>query len=69
MRDRINIASVEDTVRFDSFLDEWLVSLSPDQVLMLDVSDETSDYARSVKIVSDRIHNLLSTSGARKATA
>jgi deoxyadenosine/deoxycytidine kinase len=54
-RDRINIASAEDTVRFNSFLDEWLASLPSDQVLELDVSQETLDYARNVKIVLDRV--------------
>ena len=54
-RDRINIASAEDTVRFNSFLDGWLASLPLDQVLELDVSQETLDYARSVKIVLDRV--------------
>jgi len=54
-RDRINIATAEDTALFNSFLDEWLASIPPDQVLKLDVADETLQYERSVNIVLDRI--------------
>ncbi|HLO16593.1 MAG TPA: deoxynucleoside kinase [Anaerolineales bacterium] len=54
-RDRINIASAEDTTLLNSFLDEWLASISFDQVLELDVSNETLDYERSAKIILDRI--------------
>lgn len=54
-RDRINIASAEDTTLFDAFLDEWLVSIPPDQLLVLDVSNETLLYQRSVEVVLDRL--------------
>jgi deoxyadenosine/deoxycytidine kinase len=54
-RDRINIAHAKDTVLFDSFLDEWLASIPPEQILELDVPDETLDYERSVNIVLERI--------------
>lgn len=54
-RDRINIASAEDTALFNSFLDEWLASIPTDQVLELDVSNETLDYERSVKIIVEHI--------------
>ena len=55
MRDRINIASKEDTTLFNSFLDEWLATVPPDQVLKLDVSNETVDYDRSVRFILDKI--------------
>lgn len=58
-RERINIAGAEDMALFDSLLDEWLASLPPDQVLELDVSEETLEYRRSIKILLDRIHKLL----------
>jgi hypothetical protein len=58
-RDRINIASAEDTALFDSFLMEWLASLPPDQVLELDVSEETVEYKQSVEIILSRIRTLL----------
>lgn len=54
-RDRINIASAEDTELFNSFLEEWLATLPFDQVLQLDVSDETTEYKRSVRLILDRI--------------
>jgi deoxyadenosine/deoxycytidine kinase len=58
-RDRINIARAEDTELFNSFLDEWLASIPADQVLELDVSNETIDYTRSVHSILNRIHSLL----------
>ena len=54
-RDRINIASAEDTALFNFFLEEWLATLPFDQVLELDVSDETMEYKRSVRLILDRI--------------
>jgi deoxyadenosine/deoxycytidine kinase len=54
-RDRINIANAEDTTQFDSFLDEWLASIPADQVLELDVSNETLEYEQSVSIVLSKI--------------
>ena len=50
-RDRINIASAEDTALFNSHLDEWLASIPADQILTLDVSHETLDYEQSVSNV------------------
>ncbi len=58
-RERINIARAEDTALFNSFLDEWLASIPPDQVLVLDVSKETLEYERSVAIVLKAIQKLL----------
>ena len=54
-RDRINIASAEDTALFNSFLNQWLATIPPDQVLELDVSNETLDYEESVQLLLDRI--------------
>lgn len=54
-RNRINIARAEDTALFNSFLDGWLASLLPGQVLELDVSRETLGYERSVRVVLDQI--------------
>ena len=50
-RERINIAGAEDTALFNSFLKQWLATIPPDQVLELDVSNETLEYERSVNIV------------------
>jgi len=57
-RDRINIASAEDNALLDSFLAEWLASLTPERVLRLDVSAARPDY-------SDRVPALLSQLRAR----
>jgi len=50
-RDRINIATADDTALFDSFLDQWLDSIPADQKLELDVSKETLGYEKSVKAI------------------
>ncbi len=50
-RDRINIASAEDTALFNLHLEEWLASIPADQILTLDVSHETLEYEQSVSIV------------------
>lgn len=54
-RRRINIASTEDTVLFDSFLDEWLANIPSAQKLEINVSNETLEYKRSMEIIVDRI--------------
>src|SRR5512135_3170794 len=54
-RARINIARADDTALFDSFLDEWLASIPADQVLELDVSQETVGYKRSVEAILDTV--------------
>jgi deoxyadenosine/deoxycytidine kinase len=54
-RDRINIASAEDTALFNSFLDEWLESISSAQLLELDVSEENIAYSKSVDTILKRI--------------
>jgi deoxyadenosine/deoxycytidine kinase len=50
-RDRINIASAEDTALFNSFLDEWLAAIPSNQLLEMDVSNETLDYQESVDFI------------------
>jgi len=54
-RDRINIASAEDTSLFNGFVEEWLASVPPGQVLELDVSNEPLNYEQSVKIILDTL--------------
>ncbi|MBC7876982.1 MAG: deoxynucleoside kinase [Anaerolineales bacterium] len=46
-RNRINIASSEDTELFNSFVEKWLASIPSSQLLRLDISDESSDYPQS----------------------
>ena len=54
-RERINIASIEDTALFDTFLDEWLATIPPEQTLEIDVSKETLDYSQSIAKINARI--------------
>ncbi len=54
-RDRINIASAEDTTLFNNFLDDWLANVPSDQVLELDVSEEDITYSKSVNTILKRI--------------
>lgn len=58
-RDRINIANSEDTSLFNSFLDEWLAGVPSDQVLELDVSNETLEYRQSLSAILDKISQIL----------
>ncbi len=44
-RDRINVTHAEDNLLLDSFLAEWLSSLTPERVLHLDVSAARPDYS------------------------
>lgn len=55
-RERINIASADDTTLFNTFLDEWLGSLPSECILNLDVSNETLDYEYSKRIILERLN-------------
>jgi deoxyadenosine/deoxycytidine kinase len=57
-RERINIASAEDTTLFESFLDEWLADLPSQQILEIDVTGETLDYQQSIAKIVARISDL-----------
>jgi deoxyadenosine/deoxycytidine kinase len=50
-RERINIASAEDTALFNSLLNEWLDTISPLKLLKLDVSEESPGYGQSIKVI------------------
>jgi deoxyadenosine/deoxycytidine kinase len=50
-RQRINIASAEDTALFNQFLDEWLASIPAVRLLRLDVSDEDLEFAQSLPVI------------------
>ena len=56
-RYRINIASAKDTTLFNIYLEEWLATLSPDQILELDVSNETLGYEQSCARIVERIRS------------
>jgi deoxyadenosine/deoxycytidine kinase len=55
-RDRINVATAEDTALCNSFLEPWLASLAPHQVLHLNVAHETPAYEQSVNIVLETLY-------------
>ena len=54
-RDRINIARSEDNAIFNVFLDEWISSLAPEQLLVLDVCSENVLYEESVGVILERM--------------
>ena len=54
-RSRINIASSEDTALFNSFIAEWMDSVPDPRLLRLDVSGESANYSKSVRIILDRL--------------
>jgi len=57
-RERINIASAEDTSLLNAFLDAWLTSIPSDQILELNVSEESLGYEKSIGIILDKIKAL-----------
>lgn len=57
-RNRINIASVDDTALFESYLDKWLAAVPSDQILELDVTNETLNYEHSVNSILDTISHI-----------
>ena len=56
-RQRINIASAEDTTLFNSLVDEWLRNVPSKQKLELDVSNETLDYQNSTNHILEFIES------------
>ena len=55
-RERINIVSVEDTALFNSFLEEWLGTISPSKLMRLDVSDESPGYEKSLQVILAQVN-------------
>ncbi|MFZ1041445.1 MAG: deoxynucleoside kinase [Anaerolineales bacterium] len=55
-RQRINIASAEDTALFNQFLDEWLAIIPAERLLRLDVSNEGSEFAQSLPEILGRLY-------------
>lgn len=54
-RSRINIASSEDAELLERYVGEWLATVPEENILRLDVSNEDTDYSRSVPIILDKI--------------
>jgi len=57
-RERINIASAEDFALFESFLDEWLVTLDPIRILEVDVTENDRYYGQIIPPLLTRIKRL-----------
>ena len=57
-RNRINIASAEDTAQFNFLVDKWLEKIPLANLLRLDVGREKLDYSRSVDIILKHIQNI-----------
>lgn len=58
-RNRINIASSEDASTLNSFIEDWLISISPLQLLRLDISEELSDYPQSTLAILKRFEEVV----------
>jgi deoxyadenosine/deoxycytidine kinase len=58
-RERINIASADDTALFNSFLDQWLAAIPSDRKLELDVSQESLGYEKSVKAILETVSRMV----------
>jgi deoxyadenosine/deoxycytidine kinase len=54
-RNRINIASAEDTTLFNSFFEEWLIQLPAGRCLRLDVTNEDIHYSQCTKVILKRL--------------
>ena len=54
-RNRINIASSEDAETVGKFIDQWLESIPPSNILKLDVTHETPTYSASIPAILDKI--------------
>jgi deoxyadenosine/deoxycytidine kinase len=55
-RNRINIASNEDAVLLEGFINEWVESVEESKVLKLDVSNETIGYEKSISRIMEKIN-------------
>lgn len=54
-RNRINIASAQDSELLELYISEWLEILPQSQILKLDVSNETKEYPISAPLILDKI--------------
>ncbi|MFN3491633.1 MAG: deoxynucleoside kinase [Anaerolineales bacterium] len=55
-RDRINIASSEDAALLEKFINEWLESINPTNILRIDVSNESTDYTQTILQIMEKIN-------------
>lgn len=55
-RDRINIASSDDAVLLEKFINEWIESVDKSKVLELDVTNEDIEYQKSISRIMEKIN-------------
>jgi len=58
-RDRINIATADDTALFNLFIEQWLDTIPSNQKLELDVTHESLAYEKSTGFILDRVMSSL----------
>jgi len=58
-RNRINIAKAEDTAIFNSLVSEWIETIPVNQIVKIDVTNETMEYLESVRIVTSSVEQRL----------
>ena len=54
-RTRVNIAEIEDTALFNSYINEWLASIPSHQIIELDVTKEPIEYPHSVDVILKKL--------------
>jgi deoxyadenosine/deoxycytidine kinase len=54
-RNRINIASSEDTGLVEEYVNEWLASIPESNVIRLNVTQENMDYVQSVPAILEKL--------------
>lgn len=57
-RNRINIASNEDAELLSRYIEEWLGNIPEEKILRLDISNESMEYAASVKAIIDKMEEI-----------
>jgi deoxyadenosine/deoxycytidine kinase len=55
-RNRINIASSEDTSLVEEYVEEWLASIPESNIIKLNVTQENMDYAQSVSAILEKMN-------------
>lgn len=55
-RNRINIASSEDSQLLDQYLAEWLENIPKEKILRLDLSHEDLNYSKSVEAILQKMN-------------
>ena len=58
-RDRVNITSTADLLQFDSFLEDWLITIPSEKIIRLDVSSVSLSYAEILPFLQNQISEKL----------